>query len=235
LIEKYSAGLRITLSSIVLIGSSVVAVGQDPPAATQATEKSNAAQPVDRSTWRALFDGKSLTNWQSTQFGGEGRVAVKNEGVMTLGFGAPLTGVHWAGKEPLPRMNYELQLEARRVDGNDFFCGLTFPYHDSHCSLILGGWGGGLIGLSSLDGRDASENETTRFYEFQRGHWYVIRLKVRDDHIEAWLDDRKVVDCDVGGRSVNTRVEVNLSRPLGIASYETSAEIRAVRIRELEK
>jgi hypothetical protein len=189
-------------------------------------------EAATEASWQFLYDGKSLTNWQRTQFGGEGQVSIR-QGAMALEMGSPLTGIHWTGKANLPTLDYELRMEARRVAGSDFFCGLTFPYKDSHCSLILGGWGGGLVGLSSLDGRDASENETTHYAEFEQGRWYRIRLRVRDDHIEAWLDDRKVVDCDVNGRSVSTRPEVSLSKPLGISSYETRAEIRAIKMRRL--
>ena len=38
-------------------------------------------------------------------------------------------------------MDYELRLEAKRVEGGDFFCGLTFPVGKEYCTLILGGWG----------------------------------------------------------------------------------------------
>lgn len=61
----------------------------------------------------------------------------------------------------MPVMNYELSLEAMRVDGSDFFCGLTFPVGSNFCSFIVGGWGGGVVGLSSLNSEDASQNETT--------------------------------------------------------------------------
>lgn len=182
--------------------------------------------------WRELFDGKSLTGWTSTAFGGEGDVAVES-GVITLGFGAPLTGITWSGGEPLPHCDYELEVEARRRDGSDFFCGLTFPYRDSHCTLILGGWGGSLVGLSSLDRQDASENETTRHINFEKDRWYKARIQVREGEILAWLDDRPIVKCQVGKRSVGTRFEVELSKPLGIAAYETRAEVRRVRVRAL--
>ena len=76
-----------------------------------------------------------------------------------LDFGSSMTGVTYQGKD-LPRTDYEIRLEAQRIDGTDFFCGLTFPVHDAHLSLIVGGWGGSLVGLSSLDGKDASRNET---------------------------------------------------------------------------
>ena len=57
--------------------------------------------------------------------------------------------------------DYEVTLEAMRVDGNDFFCGMTFPAGKDPCTLIVGGWGGTVVGLSSINGMDASENETT--------------------------------------------------------------------------
>ena len=68
-------------------------------------------------------------------------------------FGSELTGITWTG--PPLRMNYELELEARRIDGIDFFCGLTFTVGDVTLQLHRRRLGGGVVGLSSLDGKDA--------------------------------------------------------------------------------
>ncbi len=93
-------------------------------------------------------------------------------------------------------MNYEVALDAMRVMGSDFFCGLTVPVGTNFCSLIVGGWGGSLVGISSLDGMDASENETTKFVSFESGRWYRIRLRVTEKKIEGWIDKDKLVDVD---------------------------------------
>jgi hypothetical protein len=146
-----------------------------------------------------------------------------------LEFGSPMTGVTYTGE--LPKSNYEVQLEAMRVDGSDFFCALTFPVKDSHCSFIVGGWGGGVIGLSSVDGRDASENETTDYMQFTSKKWYRIRVRVTDERIQAWIDDDQKVDQQLAGHTVDTRVEVDLSKPLGIACYDTRAALRDIQIR----
>ena len=123
--------------------------------------------------WKPLFDGKTLTNWQPTKFVGEGAVKVEN-GQIILEAGKDLTGITWTGEKP-PDRNYELTLQAMRVEGRDFFAGVTFPVGDSFCSLILGGWGGTVVGLSSINGMDASENETSQSIEFTSGRWYTIR------------------------------------------------------------
>src|SRR5258706_6796798 len=94
--------------------------------------------------WQPLFDGKTLTSGQSTKFIGEGAVKVEN-GQIILEAGRNLTGITWAGPD-LPATNYEIALEAMRVEGHDFFAGVTFPVADSFCSLILGGWGGTVVG-----------------------------------------------------------------------------------------
>src|SRR6202041_1375513 len=99
--------------------------------------------------WRPLFDGKSLTGWTATKFGGEGDVEGK-DGPILLHSGNDMTGVTFAGKD-LPKMDYELVVEAKRVKGNDFFSTITFPVGDSHCSLVTGGWAGRVVGISSLD------------------------------------------------------------------------------------
>jgi len=177
-----------------------------------------------------LFDGKSLGQWKITEFGGQGDVYVKDSSII-LETGNDLTGVHWTG--PLIRMNYEITLEAMRVDGSDFFCGLTFPVGANPCSLILGGWGGTVCGLSNIDYYDAANNETTRVVSFENGKWYYVRLRVTNDKIEAWLDDVKLVDVVTTGRKISIRPEVDASQPLGIASWRTKASIRNIRVRKL--
>jgi hypothetical protein len=180
--------------------------------------------------WTPLFDGTTLGRWEQTAFGGEGPVRVR-DGAIFLEMGDPLTGITWTG-EALPAA-YEVALEAARLAGSDFFCALTFPVGLSHCSLILGGWGGTTVGLSSLDGLDASDNETTRQIRFEDGHWYRVRVAVSATHIRAWLDDQPIVEVATAGRRIGIRPEVDPSRPLGIASYRTRAGLRDIRVRKL--
>jgi len=106
--------------------------------------------------WTDLFDGKTLKNWAVTDFAGHGGAMVESNQV-TISVGADLSGITWTNGT-LPKTGYEISLEAIKMDGSDFFCGLTFPVGDSSCSLIVGGWGGGVVGLSSVDDMDASEN-----------------------------------------------------------------------------
>lgn len=187
---------------------------------------------ADEPKWQPLFDGKTLDGWKVVEFGGDGEVAVK-DGEIILGQGDSLTGITWAKEEGLPKSNYEIELEAQRVDGIDFFCGLTFPVKDSHCSFICGGWGGAVVGLSSINGADASENETTKYETFKKGQWYKIRVRVTDDNISCWIDDKQFVDQETKDRKISTRAEVNLSKPLGISAWQTKAALRNIRLRKL--
>ena len=188
---------------------------------------------ADKDGWRALIDAKTLKNWKSTNFGGEGDVTVEN-GVLTMKAGEPLTGVTWAGAE-LPQVDYEIELEAERVEGSDFFCALTVPVKDSACSLVLGGWGGSVIGISSINGFDASENETTDYHSFDSGKWYKVKMKVTDTKIEAWLDRTQIANVDYSDKKISVRIEVEVSRPLGISTFHTTGAIRNMKLRELKK
>lgn len=189
------------------------------------------ASRPDKEGWIALFDGKSLKGWEVTEFGGEGEVKVEDGNLMMM-WGQDLTGVHT--KRKLPKTNYEVELECMRVDGLDFFCGLTFPVKESHASLIIGGWGGGVCGISSIDRLDASENETTTYRSFDNKKWYPVRLKVTDDKIEAWCEGKQIVDVNIKDRIISTRSEVDLSKPFGLSCWQTTAAIRKLRIRELK-
>ncbi len=201
---------------------------QETPSAKQDAKQKSAA--VTQQKWVPLFDGKTLGGWEKTKFGGEGDVGVE-KGVIELDMGYPLSGITY--KKKFPKTNYELYLEARKVEGEDFFLGLTFPVAESHCSLILGGWGGAVVGLSSINGSDASGNETTRYKLFKNHHWYKVRLKVTKTHITMWMDGKQMIHQDLRDREISTRVEVDLSKPLGIATFETQASYRNLRYREL--
>ncbi|MCX6330510.1 MAG: DUF1080 domain-containing protein [Bacteroidia bacterium] len=177
-----------------------------------------------------LFNGNNLDGWEITNFGPQGPVYVSG-GEMILVMGDGCTGITW--KKEFPKINYKVTLEAKRVAGNDFFCGMTFPVNDDPCSLIIGGWGGTVVGLSSINKMDASENETTTLRVFETNHWYKICLIVKKDTIKALIDDQVVVDFAIGNKSLSIRPEVELSKPFGIASWTTTAALRNIRVEKI--
>jgi hypothetical protein len=178
-----------------------------------------------------LFNGRNLDGWEITDFGTQGPVYVSGDAII-LSMGDGGTGVTW--KRDFPTGNYEVTLQAKRVDGHDFFCGMTFPVGQSPCSLIVGGWGGNVVGLSSLEGLDASENETMTQALFTQDVWYYIHLRVANDSIKAWINNTPVVEISTTGREISIRPEVELSRPFGIASWRTTAAIRNIRLKKLD-
>jgi hypothetical protein len=213
--------MRIPFLAASILAVTCLAIAEDKPA----------TKPESGPPDRVLFDGQSLEHWKKVDYAGGGDVSVKDEALI-LGMGQPMTGVKWVG-EALPKSNYEVTFEAQRVDGSDFFVGLTFPVKDNPCSLILGGWGGGLTGFSSIDGMDASENETTGYMQVEKGKWYQVKLRVSDARVEAWVDDKKVAGFDHRGRKVGIRIEVEGNKPFGFSTYQTVGAIRKLKLREM--
>lgn len=204
----------------------------------QRTESAAKRQAVPQTeAGQALFDGKTLAGWVRTDFEGDHDVRVEpafrdGRGAIVLEPGTTLSGITWRDGSTLPKMNYEVSLEAMRVTGGDFFCGLTFPVGSSACTFVVGGWGGTVVGLSSIDHVDASGNETTREREFADGQWYRIRVRVTPGRIEAWIDDEQVVDFATEGRRIALRPgPIAKSLPLGVAAYQTRAALRDIRLR----
>jgi hypothetical protein len=118
--------------------------------------------------------------------------------------------------------------------GSDFFCGLTFPFKDNHATLVRGGWGGSLIGISSIDDFDASENETGDAFIFDDNKWYDVRLRVTESELMVWIDNNQVIDCEVEGRKVGMRFgEIEMSVPLGLCTYATTGVIREVFLKNI--
>ena len=187
--------------------------------------------PADTLEEPYIFNGVNLSGWEISEFGTQGPVTV-SEGNIVLNFGDGLTGITY--NKPFPKNNYEVFLEAKKVNGNDFFVGLTFPVNETFCSFIVGGWGGPVVGLSTIDGKDASENETQMLMNFDQNVWYSIRLQVKTDSILAWIDEQKVLDFSTQNRLIYIRPEVELSKPFGIASWNTTAALRNIQLKILD-
>ena len=200
-------------------------------AAAEPAREPKERPPADGVKWQKLFDGKALGKWKvidEFDFKRHGKVRVV-DGAIVMPMGAPATGVKWTG--PFPKNDYEIAIEARRVEGVDFFASMTFPVSDAALTLVVGGWGGQVVGLSSIFDEPAVENETCQYKEFEQNKWYRIRLRVTGEKIEAWLDKEKLVDFAHKDRKLTIRWEQDPLVPFGISSYRTTAALRNVTVR----
>ena len=222
------------LAALLVFWTGAAVAKETAPA--KATEKSTAAATnvvlAKTNVVVELFDGHTLAGWKVIPFGNEGKVRVLSGGMLEIGAGEILTGLVYTNKTVT--QNYEITLEARRTSGSDFFCGLTFPIGTNSCTLILGGWGGSLTGISSIDHMDASENSTSDSYKFEQNRWYQVCLRVTPEKIEAWIDKDRIVNLDIEEHHLGMRAgEIEYCMPLGLATYQTRAEIRKMHLRRL--
>ncbi len=176
---------------------------------------------------KVLFNGVSLENWQVIDFEGHGNVSIVDSCII-IDKGELISGIRWT--EDFPKTNYEINLDAKRISGTDFFCAMTFPVKESFVTLVIGGWGGSIVGLSCIDGYDAANNMTGTQYRFGSGWWYGIRLRVTDKKIEAWVEDEKLVDFTIEDSRLSLRWEVESSVPFGITTYKTKGAIKNIKL-----
>lgn len=206
-----------------------------PPVTNRSDQDVETAEPPGSKKFKttkaqSLFAGKSLGRWEITSFGGEGDVEVE-AGCIVMQSGDPFTAINLPEDFELPTVNYEVEYEAMKLEGTDFFGTLTFPVNDSFCTLVIGGWAGTVVGLSSIDGLDASENETRQLKKFEKNRWYKIKVRVTGDAIEGWIDGQRIVNQPILGKKVTLRNEMIPCRPLGIANFYTIAKLRNIRLR----
>jgi hypothetical protein len=195
----------------LLLGISICAVAQGP--------------------WKPLFNGKSLEGWLVAAFPRHPDVRVENAAII-IPAGAPLSGVVYP--QFSLRNNYEIRWEAMREAGGDFFSSLTLPAENGYFTFVTGGWGGDIVGISSIDGWDASDNETRSYYTFENGQWYRFRVQVTTEKIQAWINEKQVVDLAINGRTLSLRPgDTKLTTPLGFMTYNTTGWIRKVEVRSI--
>lgn len=178
-----------------------------------------------------LFDGKSLEGWKQTDYVHSGGAKVE-DGTIVLHAGKAMTGVT-STRTDLPKMDFELTYEAKRVEGRDFFAATTFSVGNSFLTFVNGGWGGSVTGLSSLDGSDASENETNRFVKYENNTWYKFRVRVTSEVIRCSIDEKELIVLNYKDHNLGTRIESRACQPLGFATWETTGAVRKVSVRPL--
>ncbi len=187
----------------------------------------------------ALFDGKNIDDWQMVDIGASGYVELDEDNeVMVIRQGDSLSGAIYKKAADLSFARYEITLETRRTAGVDFFCGLTFPVGniETCATLIMGGWGGSVTGISSIDGLDASEagNPTGTYQRYEDDKWYVVRLRVTPENLSVWIDGKQVVDVDIAGRKIGLRPgPMESYAPLSLTTFNTEAEFRRVKFKPL--
>ena len=248
---------------------------------------------TNKVSWIPLFNGKDLTGWEETDYAGRGKVVVK-DGELHIENGLVITGVNFTNKTILPKTNYEITYQAKKVNGSDFFALLTFPVGDKHASFVTGGWGGAVTGVSSINSMDASENDTTIYLKYNKDQWYTFRLRVTPENLSVWMNPKEhliplkatvasivkayvaeaakagqkltakqaeaalrklnpsldanipardtiyfpgeaqIIDENIKDKVVEMRPgEIELSAPLGVATFQSYGVIRNVRLRKL--
>lgn len=202
-------------------------------------DERHVASPIEQAgnarqdTIRPLFNGKSMEGWELIEFGGQDQVAV-SDGAIVAEAGYPMVGISCTA-EDLPTENYRLRLDAKKIDGTDFFCLLTFPVGDSHASLVIGGWGGNVTGISCVDEQDANNNETRTLHKFETGKWYAIEVVVTAERVECFLDGEQVVNLERAGRKIALRNDVTITKPLSLCAFETRAAWRAIELHLMDE
>lgn len=215
-----------SLVCLLLIALPMTAFGQEKPV-------SQPTSPL-KENWINLFDGKTLDNWAKVKNYGTGDVLVQ-EGAIELKTGSTSTAIRYDNTAtPFPTTRYEIEYVAERVEGSDFFAALTFPVGKNVCTLINGGWGGTLVGLSSINGMDASENSTSTWHDFKNKVRYRFRVAVTDDSITVWIDDEQAIATVIKDSTVSIRFEMELCKPLGFATWICHGAIYSIRYRHLD-
>lgn len=177
-----------------------------------------------------LLDATNSNEWVTGAYGEDLEYRRTDEGIV-IPQGIPLAGLVYRGTPPDGA--FELEVRARREYGGDFFLGVTFPVGEEHLTLVLGGWGGAVCGLSCVDGLDASEGTTRTLRSFPNGKYFDVRIEMTGARVDAFIDGEHLLGQALEGRRLSLRPEVLPSAPLGLSSFATCTTVQRVRWRPL--
>ena len=194
--------------------------GRSPTTATQ-------VPAPEAGPWSNLFDGRTLDGWRKVEKGCN--VHAQDEQLI-FEMKHMSTSIAW--NRAFPRVDYEVSVEARRLEGNGAFCHIAFPVNATHCFLVVGGMGN-IVALDQVDKLNMYGNETTTRMDFEQERWYTIRLRVTREHVVVWLDDRKVIDLSGAADRLSIPFAWQGLIPFGVGTWETKAAMRNIKLRRL--
>jgi hypothetical protein len=182
--------------------------------------------------WEDLFDGKTLNGWTRMTRGwfryAGGSVKIE-DGQLRLSHGSYGVGI---SRNAAPNTNYEVRVEAMRVSGHRDIASLHFSVGDAVCNLAVGGFDSGdVVALDQVDRKPGDNNATTRHVRFESNRWFVVRLRVTDDRIQAWIDQEQLINLPRRGHAFSTSRDAG---PFGVFAWAGISAIRSIRMRQLK-
>jgi hypothetical protein len=190
--------MRLVVVALIALGTTVN--GQMP--ALTAQDKAQG--------WKLLFDGKSLAGWRGYKTETPPKGWRADNGVLTLdGSGGDLMTVEQFD-------DFELRLEWKiSPNGNSgiiYRISTDGPYTYSsgpeYQVLDNAGHKDGKTPLTSA-GSNFAVNPPMQDVTKAVGEWNDVRLIVRGNHVEHWLNGVKVVDYELGSADWETRVKAS--------------------------
>ena len=124
--------------------------------------------------------------------------------------------------------DYEIRLEALKERGAEGFMVLFRAEDaDNFYWLNIGGWGNSRHAIEK--GVDGNKHRIGPEVEgsIEEGRWYEIRIRCEGDHIQCWLDAKKIID-------MRDRRSPYLAGQIGLGTWGTAARYRNIRVTSLD-
>lgn len=177
------------------------AVACAPP---QQTAQSSSAAPAG--AWHSLFDGKTMNQWRGYRDGDISNWRVEDGTITKTGNPADII-------TRVPYANFELELDWKISAGGNsgIFYRATEEYEHIYWSApefqILDD-AGAADGKNRLTAAGAAYAvyPSPAGVEKPAGEWNTARLVVNGNHVEHWLNGRKLLDYDLGSPDWAARV-----------------------------
>ena len=204
------------------------------------------AMPAAQNEWRSLFDGKTTAGWRGyRQKAIPGGWQVVDGALTRVGKGGDIITVDQFG-------DFELMLEWKVAPGanSGVFFRVTEDdpviWHGApEVQVIDNNYPGGLK-PPQMAGANYDLHAPARDVARTPGEWNALRLLVKGDHVEQWLNGAKVVEYEIGSDDWRRRVQASKFNEyphygrarrghIGLQDHGDRVAYRNIRIRDLEQ
>ncbi len=130
--------------------------------------------------------------------------------------------------------SYDLSFNVVRHQGR-YSAAVYLPTSIGNVTFDLDGWGSRQSGIQALDKQDLRHHSQGFRFGMENGTSYQLRLEVRENYVDAYIDGKKVNHCNLTGKtgSIIANWDIPRKHAISLAAWQSEMTFSKIKLKKI--